>query len=443
VTDIRGAFRATWRGVSGGVSTTRRRVPVLDHAIRAYGRYTTDGGDRLAAGVTYFAFLSFFPIIALVYAAIGFVVDAYPDAKQEIVKQINGYLPGLADKLNVANLGSAKFGVGLIGLVALLLAGVACVSALRDAIRLMWHQSTDAGNLITRRLRDISVLLGLGLLGLVSLALTSVATSANGVLLRVTGLEGSSAAAWLAGLLGFALALIADTMVFLYLFWRLPKETNRRAVVRAALLGAVGLELFKLAGTWLVGKTTGNPVYGTFAVIVGLLIWINILMRWILFAAAWAVTTPGNSDIHPSGTAGQRDDASKDEASKQEETGEADETVRPDETSGPVDTSEQDGRAPRAGAGERGDGRKGETAGQSGHLGRPGHSGQSADADHDNRRWVADRFRRVVPRRQAGDGARHDGAGTDGTDGADRARETTPAVPAPERGGNGRRGDRS
>ncbi|MDT3438476.1 YhjD/YihY/BrkB family envelope integrity protein [Pseudofrankia sp. BMG5.37] len=432
---MRGAFGATWRGVSGGVSTTRRRIPVLDHAIRAYGRYASDGGDRLAAGVTYFAFLSFFPIIALVYAAIGFVVDAYPDAKQEIVKQINGYLPGLADKLNVANLGSAKFGVGLIGLVALLLAGVACVSALRDAIRLMWHQSTDAGNLVTRRLRDVSVLLGLGLLLIVSLVLTSFATSANGVLLRVTGLEGSSAAAWLAGLLGFLLALIADTMVFLYLFWRLPKETNRRAVVRAALLGAVGLEVFKLLGTWLVGKATGNPVYGTFAVIVGLLIWINILMRWILFAAAWAVTAPGNSDIHPSGTASQRPDAGQpDHADQPDHAGQPDNAggggagEERGETGGRSETDETEKSGPPS---------PDETPGQDGGPGQPE---PDNEPEPDNRRWVADRFRRVVPRRHPGrpPGQEVPSRREQGDGRADATPEKTSAAPAPGQGESGR-----
>jgi membrane protein len=303
VESIRDSFAAARRGVTVGVSTTRRWVPPLDHAIRAYGRYGTDGGDRLAASTTYYAFLSFFPLLALLFAATGFVVDSYPNLKDDIVRQINGYLPGLADKLNISSLGTLKVGVGVIGLVALVFAGLAWVSALRVAIRLMWHQDIESGNLVTKRLRDIRVLGGLGLLIVLSVALTSVATSANGVLLRATGMAGSSLAAWSAGLLGLGLALIADLFVFLYLFWRLPRRTSRHAVLRAALLGAVGIEAFKLLGTWLVGKTTNNPMYGTFAVLVGLLIWINIIMRWTLFAAAWAVTAPGCSDVFPSGTA--------------------------------------------------------------------------------------------------------------------------------------------
>lgn len=408
---IRGTFDTARRGVTGGVSTTRRSVPLLDHTIRAYARYGADGGDRLAASTTYYVFLSFFPLVALLFAATGFIVDSYPDLKDDIVRQINGYLPGLADKLNISSLGTLKVGIGVLGLVGLLLAGLAFVSALRDAIRLMWHQDTGAGNLITRRLRDIRVLAGLGLLVVISLALTSLATSANGVLLRATGIADSSLASWSARGLGVLLALVADLLVFLYLFWRLPRRTSRRAVARAALLGAVGIEVFKLVGTWLVGKTTNNPMYGTFAVLVGLLIWINIVMRWTLFAAAWAVTAPGSSDVYPSGTAGQK-------ATEQDDT--ADESPSASDTASKTTTN---------------------TA-----------SNTASDAASD-RNWLADRFRGVVlrhhpsaPRQPATLSGRstHPTTATRPSTDPPSARtaphnETAPAAHAPTRGEDGRR----
>ncbi|MCK9900657.1 YihY/virulence factor BrkB family protein [Frankia sp. Cpl3] len=289
--------------VEGAVGEVRRRRPLIDHAIRAYGRYTGDGGDRVAASTTYFAFLSFFPIMALVFSITGFVVDAYPDAQAKIVEKINDYLPGLADRLDVESIGQAKVGAGLIGIAGLLLAGLAWVSALRDSIRIIWHQSLETGNFVLRRLKDVAILAGLGLALFASLVVTSLATSATGWFLRWIGLEGNTAAAWVTGILAVALALVLDMVVFVYIFWRLPEHTNRHRVLRAALLGALGVELLKLLGTWLVGQTTSNPVYGTFAVIVGLLIWINIMMRWMLFVAAWAVTAPFDSDVDPSGTA--------------------------------------------------------------------------------------------------------------------------------------------
>ena len=50
-------------------------------------------------------------------------------------------------------------------------------------------------------------------------------------------------------------------------------------------------------------SATHNPVYGAFAVVVGLLIWINYLSRFTLFVAAWTVTAPFDTDVRPSGTA--------------------------------------------------------------------------------------------------------------------------------------------
>ncbi|MBX6390060.1 MAG: YihY/virulence factor BrkB family protein, partial [Frankia sp.] len=122
----------TARGsLSAGVAGVRRRVPPLDHVIRAYVRYSANGGDRLAGSATYVAFLSFFPLVALAFAVAGFIVDAYPDVREELTKKIDEYLPGLADRLDVASIGSEKVGVGLVGLVVLVIAGVACIDALR------------------------------------------------------------------------------------------------------------------------------------------------------------------------------------------------------------------------------------------------------------------------------------------------------------------------
>ena len=56
---------APWRPRRPCSRTCAQKRPALDHLIRAFGRYTADAGDRQAAAVTFFGFLSFFPILAL------------------------------------------------------------------------------------------------------------------------------------------------------------------------------------------------------------------------------------------------------------------------------------------------------------------------------------------------------------------------------------------
>ncbi len=290
--------------VSGTVKRMRQRAPWLDHVIRAWSRYQSDSGDRLAASVTYFGFLSFFPLIALAFSVVGFVVDAYPSAQADLVRQINNFLPGLSNKLDVTTIGHAKVASGIIGLVGLLLAGLGWIDALRQAIRTMWHHNLKTGNFLTKKLIDIGLLAGLGLTMAASVAVTGVSASAMGWFLRAIGLEGSTAANILLRIVGYALAIGVDIALFLFLLTRLPKvATPIRQVFKGAVLGAVGFEILKTLGSLLVKSATHNSVYGAFAVVVGLLIWINYLSRFTLFVAAWTVTAPYDTDVRPSGTA--------------------------------------------------------------------------------------------------------------------------------------------
>jgi membrane protein len=353
--------------LSGAAASVRRRRPFLDHVVRAYGRYTDDGGDRLAASASYFAFLSFFPLVALAFSITGFVVDAYPDLQQKISEQIDDYLPGLADKLDVKGIAGAKVGVGLIGLAVLVLSGLAWIDALRDSIRLMWHQKVEAGNIIMVRVRDVGILAGLGLTVLASLVVTSLSTSATRAFLDWVGLGGSALATSVTGVFAVVVALAIDVAVFLYLFWRLPETTDHRRTVRAALLGAVGVELLKIFGTWLVGRTTSNPVYGVFAVIFGLLIWINIVMRWTMFIAAWAVTAPYSSDVAPSGSAA---------ADEPVETGEP---AGPPEPPGSPEPGEPADSGGDGGDAAGGDAAGGDAAGEDAGNGRPAVAAGSPD----------------------------------------------------------------
>ena len=48
-----------------------------------------------AGAVTYFAFLSFFPILALAFFVVGWIAKVYPDASDTLTDAINSVLPGL------------------------------------------------------------------------------------------------------------------------------------------------------------------------------------------------------------------------------------------------------------------------------------------------------------------------------------------------------------
>ena len=54
------------------------------------------------------------------------------------------------------------------------------------------------------------------------------------------------------------------------------------------LVGAVGFEVLKAFAAFYIGRTTskGEATYGTFAVVVGLLVFLNLVSRLVIYTAA-------------------------------------------------------------------------------------------------------------------------------------------------------------
>ena len=182
----------------------RAKRPFLDHLIRMYGRYQADAGDRLAAAVTFYWFLSLFPILLLAIAVLGYVYGN--SAPQHVTNALSGYLPGNLVKTIGDTLVSAKGKAGVIGIIGLLLSGLGWVDGLREAIRSIWHQNVKAGNIITRKLVDIVVLAGLFVTIGASIVITGATTAATGYVIDLLGLSSTTAAKLFTQLLAYVLS---------------------------------------------------------------------------------------------------------------------------------------------------------------------------------------------------------------------------------------------
>lgn len=290
----------------GALDTVRRQAPPVDHLVRAAGRYQTDTGDRLAAALTYYGFVSLFPLLLLLFAVLGFVLRSNPDEQAKIIKSVQGYFPGPTVQSLLDNVKNHAGAVGAVGLVGLLLGGLGWVSALRESIRVVWHQSgTDMG-FIKKKISDTVSLVGLGLALLVSLGVSGVGTSLTGRILSLVGVDKTAAGKVVVGAVAVAATLLVDIALFGYLFSRLPRVRSPwRQVLKGAAFAAVGFEIIKYLGVYYIARTTkSNAAYGPIlAGVFGILVWINIVSRFLLFSAAWTVTAPYDSDVRPSGTA--------------------------------------------------------------------------------------------------------------------------------------------
>jgi membrane protein len=275
----------------------RDRFPVLDHAVRAYDRHSEVLGNQIAGAITYFGFLSFFPLLALAFSAVGYVSSIYPGAPAAITSAVEQAFPSLIgsgpSQINIQDVVDAKAGAGLLGILGLLYAGLGWLDNVREGLRRVFGTLGEPLPLLRKKLVDIAVLLMLGLALLLSIAVSSLATRFTTYVLDQVGLADSLVATGLLKVLAVVLALGVDTVLFAILLSRLSGvHLPWRQVRSGALFAAVGFEVLKLLGTFLIAKTTSNPMYATFGVVVGLLVWINFVSRLLVYAAAWTATQP-------------------------------------------------------------------------------------------------------------------------------------------------------
>lgn len=283
-------------GVKRRLEGARERWPALDHAIRTVRHYSGVDGSQHAGGVTYFAFLSVFPVLALAFFAVGWIARVYPDANDALVKAIEDVLPGIIgdrdNEISLAEIEQAGRIVGPIGLAGVLYAGLGWLSALRSALVAVFEQpGRMLPGFVVGKARDLASLLILGVVLLTSVGVSGVATRVSGWILEQLGL--GSELGWILWVLGIVLGVAASTLMFFLMFRLLAQPpTPRRSLWAGALLGGVGFELLKQLSGVLLSTTRGQPAFQAFGIALILLVWINYFSQVVLYAAAWAHTSP-------------------------------------------------------------------------------------------------------------------------------------------------------
>jgi membrane protein len=266
----------------------------LRHVVSAWDLLQRNHGNEYAAAITYFSFLALFPLVLLAASVTGFILHSHPGLEQDFFNRIAKEVPGgLGTTINqaVQKAIQSRRGVGVVGLVGVLLAGLGWIGNLRGAIDGVWGRPPAQVNFFKARLANLFVLGGLGLGTVVSLGLTVVGTSLTDQILGALGLNHLPGSHLVFKLLGIAIAVAGDMIIFWWLIIRLPQiEVRQRIAIKGALLASVGFEVLKIVGTYTIAHTANSPTAGPFAGIIAVLIWIQLVARYLLFACAWTAT---------------------------------------------------------------------------------------------------------------------------------------------------------
>ncbi|MEU2513809.1 YihY/virulence factor BrkB family protein [Streptomyces syringium] len=310
------------------------------HVWRSYETLDRTHWARLAAAITYTSFLALFPLIT-VGAAIGAAV--LDDARlRKLEEKAAEQVPGISGQLDLSSLVDNAGTVGVVAGALLLVTGVNWIGTLRECLRSVWELEEAPGNPFLLKGKDAAVLVGLGGVALLSLGCSAFASAAVGWVVEKTGLADGGAGAPLLTAAGFGAAVLADFVMMLYVLSRLPGVLpERRPLVVAALLGAVGFELLKLLLSGYLQGVAAKSMYGAFGTPVALLLWINFTARLALFCAAWTATPHGEAPAAQDGA--EEDSPSGPESSG---PGRSSEEVSPGVGSGPAAASDGARRTP-------------------------------------------------------------------------------------------------
>lgn len=259
------------------------------HAWRSYERLDRVKWTRLAAAMTFISFVALFPLLTLAAAVAAATLSK--SQQQDLQDKIEDQIPGIADQLDINSLVQNAGTVGLIAGLLLLFTGMGWVGQMRDCLRSVWELPDKEENPVLSKAKDAGILVGLGGAVLITLAISTVASALVGRIIDELGIDKSGWGGILLRIIAFAIAVLADFLVLLYVLTLLPGvEPPRRRLLVAALIGAVGFELLKLLLSGYIQGVAAKSMYGAFGVPIALLLWINFTSKLLLYSAAWTAT---------------------------------------------------------------------------------------------------------------------------------------------------------
>jgi membrane protein len=268
---------------------------VSDTSKRAVLEFVDDRGHRSAAQISFFAILSFIPLMLLLAGAFGLVFDD-AGVRERIITTVFDNVPlassGDRPKLerSVADALEQAGRLGIFSTILLIVAASGVMGALRHSINEAWDIE-QRPPLLKRKALDLSLVLG----GTAILALSVSLTAAH----RLSGVvDDKGGGGWaLAALIDVAAAVLPIVFValgLLFLYRVLPMHQDPvRDIWPGAVVAALGLVVVKLAlELYFEQLANFGAIYGSLGAAMGLLIFVyaaaNVIVFGAEFASEWA-----------------------------------------------------------------------------------------------------------------------------------------------------------
>ncbi|WP_442853101.1 YihY/virulence factor BrkB family protein [Arthrobacter sp. MA-N2] len=264
--------------------------------MRAFNLYNLHNGPLLSAGIGFTMFFSITALLATGFAVTGLVLSGQPQLVDSIVSSVATSAPGLLktrggnglvdphDLLNPTGLGWTA----AIAAVVTVFSALGWIAGIRQGLRGVFGLDPLQENPLLMKARDAGTLLLLGVALVVSAGVSLVFGTATGWIIERLGLADTvgGPVTWLVRT-AVPLVLNWATAVIMFRFAGRLK-LRRRAFFEGTVLAGIGTTILQIFSTELLANAGRNPLLASFAIIIGLLIWFNLVSQVYLVSAAWA-----------------------------------------------------------------------------------------------------------------------------------------------------------
>lgn len=280
----------------GMVDKLRLKWEWFDHVMRMNERFGTMGGNQYAAGITYFSVLSMFPILMLLFAALGFALVNNPDllaqVQERIAKMASGEMGTTLNQILETAI-EQRGAIAGIGTLTALWSGLGWMNNLRYGVSKMWKVDPTKENFFSTKLKDLIGLLGLLVSFVVAFGVTAVGASGlTATVIERVGLSHIPGISIMSVVVAIVVGLIANFFVFFWLIKYMPRvKVPMKSALHAAMIGAVAFEIFKQLANMFFSNGLSNPAGATFGPIIGVMVLLYFIWRILLYCSAWAATT--------------------------------------------------------------------------------------------------------------------------------------------------------
>jgi membrane protein len=262
----------------------QRRHPKVGLPLAVAYKFFDDQGGYLAALITYYGFLSLFPLLLLASTVLNFVLTGNPTLQQEVLQSALGQFPVVGTQLSDPR-GISGSGVGLVvGILGTLYGGLGVAQAGQNAMNVVWRVPRNSRpNPLASRVNSLRLLavVGLAILG------TTVLSALGGDADSYGASVGTSVKVLL-----IAVSMVVNAAVFTLGF---KVATARPLTLRQTLPGAIGAavawQVLQFIGTTYIGGVVkhAREFNSVFALVLGLIAWIYIEAVVVVFAAEYNV----------------------------------------------------------------------------------------------------------------------------------------------------------